>query len=44
MYYYIILIIYYILGTLFFLISDFIFSRKNKDLNKSELLEELLQE
>ena len=43
MYYYI-LLIYYIFGILFFLGSDFIYSRKNKNLNNSELLEELLND
>lgn len=43
MYYYI-LLVYYALGILFFLGSDFIYSKKNKDLNNSELLEELLNE
>ena len=42
MYYYYILLAYYIFGILFFLGSDFIYSRKNKELNNSELLDELL--
>ena len=42
MYYYYILLAYYIFGILFFLGSDFIYSRKNKDLNNNELLEEFL--
>ena len=40
--YYIILIGYYILGIIFFIVSDFNSSRSNKDLHNSELLEELL--
>jgi hypothetical protein len=40
--YYFILLAYYIFGIVFFLGSDFIYSRKNKDLNNSELLDELL--
>ena len=43
MYYYI-LLVYYIFGIFFFLGSDFIYSKKNKDLNNSELLEELLNQ
>jgi hypothetical protein len=42
MYYYYILLAYYIFGILFFLGCDFIYSRKNKELNNSELLDELL--
>ena len=42
MYYYYILLAYYIFGIVFFLGSDFIYSRKNKDLNNNELLEEFL--
>ena len=40
--YYIILIIYYILGSIFFIISDIITSKRNKELNNIDLLEELL--
>jgi len=40
--YYIILIGYYILGIIFFIVSDFNSSRSNKDLHNSELLENLL--
>jgi len=40
--YYIILIVYYILGSVFFITSDVITSKRNKELNNIELLEELL--
>ena len=40
--YYIILIIYYIFGIIFFIVSDFNSNRRNKDLHNSELLETLL--
>jgi hypothetical protein len=40
--YYIILIVYYTLGTIFFITSDVITTTRNKELNNIELLEELL--
>ena len=40
--YYIILLIYYSFGILFFIISDIIISYKTHELTTSELLEELL--
>ena len=40
--YYIILIVYYTLGLIFFFINDFIISKSRQDLTNSELLDELL--
>lgn len=40
--YYIILIVYYSLGIIFFLTNDFIISKSKNELTNSELLDELL--